>query len=115
MAEEKVRVGAADVVREITVKREDGDARPWGLGDKLAGVGTEVPRVDGREKAAGTARYTADVNRPGMAFARILRCPHAHANVKRVDVEAAKSLPGVLAARDARELLHLPPRVTFAG
>src|SRR5262245_24242795 len=110
MADEKVRVGAADVSRVIVVKREDADAPSWGLGEKLAVVGTEVLRVDGYEKASGGARYPADVNRPGMAFARLVRCPHAHANVNRVDVEVAKTLPGVVAATDLGR-----KRVTFAG
>src|SRR5262245_13043296 len=110
MARTKLKVGAGDVVREIEVELHESDAAPWGVAAKLSVVGTDVPRVDGLAKASGTARYTADVVRPNMAFARILRCPHAHANVKSVDLDAAKGMPGVLAVRRVG-----PARATFAG
>jgi xanthine dehydrogenase YagR molybdenum-binding subunit len=50
-------------------------------------------------KVTGTARYTADVQLPRMLHAMVLRCPHAHARVKSVDVSAARNLPGVRAVR----------------
>ena len=110
MAKTKVKVGAGDASKEIEVEVEDGDARPWGLDAKLSVVGTEVPRVDGRAKADGSAKYTHDVRRPGMAFAAALRCQHAHAKVTSVDLSAAKALPGVLAVERVG-----PERVTFPG
>src|SRR5258708_1452137 len=42
-------------------------------------LGTRVPRLDGPEKATGRAKYSFDVNRPGILHQRILRSPHAHA------------------------------------
>jgi carbon-monoxide dehydrogenase large subunit len=45
----------------------------------------------------GTARYTADINLPGMTHAAILRSPHGHARIKRIDIARAKSAPGVVA------------------
>ena len=97
MPDVKIIVGAGDVRKEITAKVEEGDAAPWGMDAKLAVVGTEVPRVDGLAKANGGAKYTADVNRPNMAFARVVRCPHARAKVVSVSLDDAKALPGVLA------------------
>lgn len=110
MAETKVRLGTAEVSREVTVRHEADDPRPWGVGEPLAVVGTEVPRVDGRAKATGAARYTADVRRPGMVFARYVRAPWAHARVVAVDVEKARRMPGVLVAEATKR-----DRVTFAG
>jgi xanthine dehydrogenase YagR molybdenum-binding subunit len=110
MAERKVRVGAGDVAKEIEVDAHDLDAAPWGLDARLRVVGTDVPRVDGRAKADGSARYTYDVAPPGLAYAKALRCPHAHAKVVSVDVSAAEKMPGVLAAEAlGRE------RATYAG
>jgi xanthine dehydrogenase YagR molybdenum-binding subunit len=56
-----------------------------------------LPRVDGREKVTGAARYTVDVALPGMLHGAILRSPHAHAVVKKIDITAAKRMPGVKA------------------
>src|SRR5438128_3072237 len=60
-------------------------------------IGTKVQRVDGPEKATGRAKYSFDINRPGMLHGRILRCPHAHARVRSIDVSAARKAPGVRA------------------
>ncbi|HEX5269957.1 MAG TPA: xanthine dehydrogenase family protein molybdopterin-binding subunit [Gemmataceae bacterium] len=57
-------------------------------------LGTRVQRLDGPEKATGRARYSFDVNRPGMLHARILRCPLPHAKVKTLDTSAAEKVPG---------------------
>src|ERR1700680_3065668 len=57
-------------------------------------IGTKTPRLDGPDKATGRAKYSYDINRPGMLHARILRCPHAHAVVKTIDTAAAEKTPG---------------------
>src|ERR1044071_9565539 len=60
-------------------------------------IGTKVPRLDGPAKATGKAKYSYDINRPGMLHGKILRCPHAHAKIKSIDVTAAEKMPGVKA------------------
>src|SRR5208337_5176956 len=60
-------------------------------------IGTRVPRVDGPDKATGHARYSFDINRPGLLQAMILRCPLAHAQVQSIDTTAAEKMPGVKA------------------
>jgi xanthine dehydrogenase YagR molybdenum-binding subunit len=60
-------------------------------------IGTKVNRVDGPDKSTGRAKYSFDINRPGMLHAQILRCPHAHAKVKSIDTAAAEKMPGVKA------------------
>jgi CO/xanthine dehydrogenase Mo-binding subunit len=61
----------------------------------LATVGRPAPRIDGLQRARGEARYTADVQLPGMLHAAVLRSPHAHARVEAIDLEPARSSPGV--------------------
>jgi len=68
------------------------DLPPW---DKTTIVGAAVPRVDGHDRVSGTAVYTRDVSLPGMLHCAVVRSPHAHAMVKRVDTTAAKAMPGV--------------------
>ena len=63
----------------------------------LTVVGTNAPRVDAIEKVTGKAIYTSDIQLPGMAHARILRSPVAHARVVKVDASKAKEFPGVIA------------------
>jgi len=60
-------------------------------------VGTNAHRVDAIEKVRGKAMYTRDIQLPGMAHARILRSPVAHARLVKVDATKAKELPGVIA------------------
>jgi CO/xanthine dehydrogenase Mo-binding subunit len=61
-------------------------------------VGRPAPRRTGPLRARGEARYTADVRLPGMLHAAVLRSPHAHARVKRIDLARALAAPGVRAA-----------------
>jgi xanthine dehydrogenase YagR molybdenum-binding subunit len=66
-------------------------------------IGTSVKRLDGPDKVTGRAKYTFDINRPGLLYARAVRSPHPHARVVSVDLAAAKRAPGVKAAIVMRE------------
>jgi CO/xanthine dehydrogenase Mo-binding subunit len=94
----------------------------------LKSVGHETPRIDALQRVTGAATYTGDVHLPGMLYARVRRCPHAHARIRRVDVSKALALAGVKAAitrdncsviwssgdtRNQRYLFNNPAR--FAG
>lgn len=57
-------------------------------------IGGKFSRMDGPEKSTGRAKYSFDINRPGMLHARMLRSPHAHAKVKAIDTSAAEKMPG---------------------
>src|SRR5436309_4664242 len=57
-------------------------------------IGTKVQRLDGPDKATGRAKYSYDINRPGMLHATILGCPYAHAKLKSLDTSAAEKMPG---------------------
>src|SRR3954452_22709949 len=65
-----------------------------GCGKKPRLLGTRVKRLDAPDKATGRAKYSYDINRPGMLHAMILRSPHAHAKIKSIDTTAAKKVPG---------------------
>ena len=60
-------------------------------------IGTHVKRLDGPDKVTGRAKYTFDINRPGMLYGRIIRSPHPHARIAAVDMSAAQKAPGVKA------------------
>jgi CO/xanthine dehydrogenase Mo-binding subunit len=72
-------------------------------------VGHPVQRVDAVEKVTGRARYVTDLVLPGMAYARVLRSPYAHARVRRVDVTRARARPGVVAALAGADLTWCDP------
>jgi xanthine dehydrogenase YagR molybdenum-binding subunit len=69
--------------------------KKWVWPDKPAILGTSVKRLDGPEKVTGRAKYTFDVNRPGMLYGRIVRSPHPHARIVAIDFSDAMKAPGV--------------------
>ncbi|MEY4092114.1 MAG: hypothetical protein RLZZ496_1296 [Pseudomonadota bacterium] len=60
------------------------------------GVGAPVLRKEDFRFITGKGQYTDDINRQDQAHAYFLRSPHAHATIKKLDISAAKSAPGVL-------------------
>lgn len=70
---------------------------PPALERDLAVIGRSVNRRDALEKVTGQAEYSSDIALPGMLHAKILRCPHAHARIRRIDTSRAEALPGVRA------------------
>ena len=94
----------------------------------VRGVGLALPRPDGPEKVTGRVEYVADIKRKDLLHAKLLRSPHAHARIVRIDATKARALPGVravLTAADIPELKRKAPtrahavlaidRVVFAG
>jgi carbon-monoxide dehydrogenase large subunit len=59
-------------------------------------IGQGVPRFEDPRLLRGGGWYVDDVALPGMAFGVVLRSPHAHARIRRIDTAAAKAAPGVL-------------------
>ena len=60
-------------------------------------VGTRPDRPDGLDKVTGRAKFGADMSAPGMLHGAILRSPHAHARITKIDTSAAEALTGVKA------------------
>jgi len=63
---------------------------------KIVG-GNPHNRPDAVDKVTGRARFAADVNLPGQLVGKVLRSPHAHANIRSIDISEAEKLPGVKA------------------
>jgi xanthine dehydrogenase YagR molybdenum-binding subunit len=64
---------------------------------KLSAIGKSVPRFDAVQKVTGQARYTFDIQLPGMLHARRVVSTVPHARVKSIDTSAAERYPGVRA------------------
>jgi len=58
-------------------------------------VNHSLPRRDGRVKVTGKAQYVADLKLIGMAYAKVLRSPYAHAKILSIDKSRAEAHPGV--------------------
>ena len=59
-------------------------------------IGAAVSRVDGRAKVTGAAKYAAEFNAPGMAFAHVVASTIAKGRIKQIDTSGARSIEGVL-------------------
>ncbi len=69
----------------------------WGEAHETRLIGKRIPRLSGADKVSGKAKYTFDINRPGMLYGRILRSRVAHATITAIDLSGAESLSGVKA------------------
>ena len=67
-------------------------------------IGQRVPRPDALDKVKGSAVYIEDMAVAGALLAGVLRSPHAHARIKRIDVTAARARPGVHAVLAAADI-----------
>ena len=76
-----------------------GQPAPW---TETRVVGRPIPRVDAYERVSGSAAFPFDTMLPDLLHAAVLRCPHAHAMVTRVDTSAAETMPGVHAVVTGR-------------
>src|SRR6056297_407445 len=95
MAEEREPVEGQMAFPQAPDEGGEGKAPPWG--DATRVVGERRPRVDGYERASGSAVFPSDLVLPGMVHGAILGCPHPNARVKSVDTSKAEAMPGVYA------------------
>ena len=73
----------------------------------VKGSASRFPRPDGPEKVTGRVQYVADLQPRGLLHAKLLRSPHAHARILRIDTIEAKALPGVRAVLTAADIPQL--------
>ena len=99
---------------EIWLVVEEDPLEQWPAGPQAV-VGRPAVRQDGLARVRGEARYTADLQFPGMLETAVLRSPHAHARVARIDLGPALALPGVRAALGPGEANGLDEEAGFAG
>lgn len=83
----------------------------WPAAAKRRYIGQRIDRIDGAEKATGAAKYSFDINRPGMLFAKLITSPYAKAQIVGIDTTAAKALRGVDAVWTDEDLKE----VQYAG
>ncbi len=98
MPKTEITVGFADQLTTAAVELPAGEATPWDGKSELGTVGKPIPRIDGHLKVSGRAKYTFDIQRPGMLYAAVLRSPLPAATVESIDLSPAESMPGVKAA-----------------
>ncbi len=67
-------------------------------------VGQSVRRLEDPHLLQGLGRYSDDVNLPRQTYAVIVRSPHAHARIVRLDAAAARAAPGVVAVLTGADL-----------
>src|SRR5713226_3213313 len=77
--------------------------------NKLSVVGQSLPKIDAWAKVTGETKFADDMALPRMAHGKLLRSPHPHARIKRIDTARAAALPGVYAVITGHDL----PRVKF--
>ncbi|MGZ8716823.1 MAG: xanthine dehydrogenase family protein molybdopterin-binding subunit [Gaiellaceae bacterium] len=99
---------------EIWLVVEEDPLQQWPAGP-LAVVGRPAVRQDAPERVRGEARYTADIQLPGMLHTALLRSPHAHARVKRIELAPALARPGVRGALGPGEANGLEEEAGYAG
>ncbi|SEN76238.1 xanthine dehydrogenase family protein molybdopterin-binding subunit [Lihuaxuella thermophila] len=66
--------------------------------------GTPLKRREDPRLITGKGNFTDDIQLPGMLYMAVLRSPHAHARIKRIDVSAARQVPGVVAVYTGKDL-----------
>jgi len=106
----KLGFGSHTETRKVEVP--DGDAPPWDLNTRFTVVGTDTDRLDGMQKASGRAKYTYDINLPGMLYGLIVRSTIARGKLTALELEEARKMPGVRAVIAIKEA---GKKVRFVG
>jgi CO/xanthine dehydrogenase Mo-binding subunit len=78
-------------------------------------IGKSPVRADAWEKVRGRPIYAADFSLPGMLHSRIVRSPYSSARIARIDVEAARALPGVVAVLTHEDVPRNEMRMELPG
>ncbi|WP_170751548.1 xanthine dehydrogenase family protein molybdopterin-binding subunit [Ruegeria lacuscaerulensis] len=78
-------------------------------------VGTRPNRPDGLDKVTGRAKFGADMSAPGMLHGAILRSPHAHARIVKIDTSKAEALKDVKAVVTRADFADVPFKPGLAG
>ncbi|MGE0223613.1 MAG: xanthine dehydrogenase family protein molybdopterin-binding subunit [Acetobacteraceae bacterium] len=85
------------------------------IDSSLKVVGTRPVRPDGVDKVTGRAVFAADTRIAGMLWGKILRSPHAHARIVKIDTSKAEALPGVKAVVTGADFPDIPSEEAFVG
>ena len=63
---------------------------------KLPHIGESLRRKEDYRFLTGAGNYTDDINQANQTYCVFVRSPHAHANIKGIDLTKAKAMPGVV-------------------
>jgi 4-hydroxybenzoyl-CoA reductase subunit alpha len=80
------------------------DAEHFAAERELSVIGKNLLKVDAAAKVTGQTLFADDIVLPRMLFAKLLRSPHPHARIRKVDVSRAQKHPGVVATLVGSEL-----------
>src|SRR5918995_4087369 len=69
----------------------------------------KASRVDGFDKVTGEAKYTGDLNLPGLLEAKVLRSPFPHARIESINTEKAAARSGVVAILTRDDVKDINP------
>jgi 4-hydroxybenzoyl-CoA reductase subunit alpha len=70
-------------------------------------INTHVRNIDGIAKVTGRATYTFDIKLPGMLYGKIMRSPHPHAKILKIDYSRAMEIPGVYGVVTGKDTLGI--------
>jgi xanthine dehydrogenase YagR molybdenum-binding subunit len=111
----------SEIEREVSNQEPDA----WPVNDQLKHVGKRVKRYDAEAKVTGKAKYTADMQLPGMLYAKFLRSNVPAATITSIDISKAEKHPGVYAVHVIKNVLSgaqeeggsdsTYPEIKFAG
>ena len=100
------------IEKEVPVTEPDA----WPVNKDLKQVGKRITRLDAKAKVTGEARYTSDIQLPGMLIGKMLTSAYPNSKIRSIDTSAAEKLPGVYAVHimENEEEEGLP-RARYAG
>src|SRR5215470_4160283 len=88
--------------RKISLSNPSHDSQT--NGDELRVIGVPRRRVDARAKVTGQTRYADDIFLPRMVFCKLLRSPHPHARIRKINASRALAHPGVYLVLTGKDL-----------
>ncbi|HLU34896.1 MAG TPA: xanthine dehydrogenase family protein molybdopterin-binding subunit [Thermomicrobiales bacterium] len=94
----EVKTTEQDGQTQLEIREQAPGVTTWDESTSFSVVGKGVSRLEAFEKVTGRAQYSSDVRLPRQAYAKVLRSPHPHARIRRIDLSAAEAMPGVVAA-----------------
>jgi xanthine dehydrogenase YagR molybdenum-binding subunit len=100
-----------EIEREVPVS----EPPAWPINEKLKYVGKSVKRYDAVAKVTGQAKYTADIQLPGMLYAKFFRSNTPHANIRSINTTKAENYPGVYGVHLMKTDDGEYPVVKYAG
>lgn len=108
-----LKVGIEKNLKDIRVDIPDHTPKPWDGGDDLKFIGGRASRTEGKDKTTGRAKYTFDIQLPGMLYGYFLRSYFPAGVIRKIDTSKAENYPGVKAVIPVQE--NLPMMIRFAG